>query len=222
MSVAEHAMMLLLACAKQLLRADRAVRSGTDWNWRNRLEAGELAGRHLLLLGFGRIGRRIASMAQAFDMHIRAYDPWLLAQGWPDDAIKPFDRLPEALAWADAINVSVPKADRPLLGATEFEHVKPGAIIVNTARGGIVEETALANALSTGRVAAAGIDVFDHEPPAADHPLLAFDSVILSPHIAGVTQEAGEGMAVSSVRNAIGFFTGDIDPDLIVNKSHLA
>jgi D-3-phosphoglycerate dehydrogenase len=89
-------------------------------------------------------------------------------------------------------------------------------IIVNTARGGIVDEIALAAALTDGRVAAAGLDVFEDEPPSKTHPLLAFNQVVLTPHIAGLTQQAAERMAVSSVRNAIDFFSGRLDPNSIV------
>ena len=96
--------------------------------------------------------------------------------------------------------------------------LKPGAIVVNTARGGIVDEAALVLALADGRVAAAGLDVLDDEPPAKDHPLLAYDQVVLSPHIAGLTQQAAERMAAASVQNVIDFFEGRIDPALIVNK----
>ena len=96
--------------------------------------------------------------------------------------------------------------------------MKPGVIIVNTARGGIVDENALGAALAEGQVGAAGLDVFDDEPPAKDHPLLAFEQVLLTPHIAGLTQQAAERMAVSSVQNVLDFFAGRLDPDLIVNK----
>ena len=216
MSVAEHAMMLILSCAKQTIRADRAVRKG-PWGWRNRLEAGEISRKRLLIIGYGRSGRQLARMAEGFSMEIQAFDPYLVRQGWPKGTVSPAATLATGLAWADVVSVHAPKSAGPILGAEEFACLKPGAIVVNTARGGIVDEAALAVALSEGRVAAAGLDVFDDEPPAKDHPLLAFEQVVLSPHIAGLTQEAAERMAVSSVQNVIDFFAGRLDPDLIVN-----
>ena len=216
-SVAEHAMMLILASAKRLICADHAVREGS-WGWRNALEAGEIAGKNLLIIGFGRSGRHLARMAECFGMKTRAFDPFLFNMGWPDGSVTPVASLADGLAWADVISVHVPKSGRPILGAEEFAQVKPGVIIVNTARGGIVDETALAAALTAGRVAAAGLDVFDDEPPATNHPLLAFDQVLLTPHIAGLTRAAAERMAVSCVQNVLDFFAGHLAPALIVNK----
>ena len=128
-------------------------------------------------------------------------------------------KLADGLAWADVVSVNAPRTDRPLLGAEEFAQLKPGAILVNTARGGIVDEVALAQALAAGRVAAAGLDVFDDEPPAKDHPLFALDQVVLSPHIAGLTAQAGERMAVASVQNVLDFFADRLDPDLVINRN---
>jgi D-3-phosphoglycerate dehydrogenase len=216
-SVAEHAMMLIFACAKRLNRADRSVREGA-WGWCNALEAGEITDKNLLIVGFGRSGRHLARMAEVFGMKTRAYDPFLLDKGWPDGPVSPVALLDDGLAWADVISVHTPKAGRPILGAEEFAQVKPGVIIVNTARGGIVDERALVAALTAGRVGAAGLDVFDDEPPAKDHPLLALDQVVLTPHIAGLTQPAAERMAVSSVQNVLDFFAGRLDPALIVNQ----
>ncbi len=207
LSVAEHAMMLILACSKQAIRADRAARTG-PWGWRNALEAGEISGKRLLIIGYGRSGRQLAEMAKGFRMEICAYDPLLRERGWPDGRVSPVVSLLDGLALADVVSVHVPKSGRPILGANEFSCIKPGAIVVNTARGGIIDEAALASALADGRVSAAGLDVFDDEPPANDHPLLGFDQVVLSPHIAGLTQQAAERMAVSSVRNVIDFFAG--------------
>lgn len=220
-SVAEHACMMILACAKRALRADAAVRTG-PWGWRNRLESQDLRGRNLLLLGYGRIGRHVGAMMAGFGMEVRACDPYLEAHGWPADGVPSAGPLAGALGWADVISVSAPKGERPLIAAPEFAAMKDGAILINTARGGIVDETALAAALDSGRVAAAGLDVFETEPPAADNPLLAFDQVLLSPHIAGVTEGAAERMAIGSVQNILDFFAGTLDASLVVNKGHLA
>lgn len=219
-SVAEHAMMLLLAATKRLIRADRSVRDN-EWGWRNRLEPNELAGKRLLILGFGRIGRHLARMAATFGMDVRAYDPFLARQGWPEGPVASVSDLQAGLAWADAISVNVPKAERPVIGPVELSAMKPTAVLINTARGGVVDEAALIAALRAGRIAAAGIDVFDDEPPAADHPFFGFDQVILTPHIAGLTAECGERMAISSVQNVLDFFAGRIDSALVVNGAEL-
>lgn len=221
-SVAEHAMMLLLACAKRARLADRAVREPAHWGWRNRLEAGEISGCRLLILGYGRTGRHLARMARGFAMDVRAFDPFLAAQGWPLDGTAPVPSLAEGLAWADAVSVHVPKAERPTLGAAELVLLRHGAILINTSRGGVVDEAALAEALASGRVGAAGLDVLDDEPPPENHPLFAFDQVILSPHIAGLTADAAKRMAIASVQNAIDYLDGRLDPALLVNKDALA
>ncbi len=219
-SVAEHSMMLILSAVKQTLRADRSVRSG-DWAWRNLLQAQEVSGKNLLVIGYGRIGRHLARLAGAFDMKVRAYDPYLLQNGWPSGNVEPVSDLLEGLAWADAVSINVPRADRPLLGAREFAAMKPNAVLVNTARGGIVEEEALVAAIASGKLAGAGLDVFDQEPPPANSPLLALDGVLLTPHIAGLTVECAERMAVGSVQNVLDFFNGTIDPNLVVNQAQL-
>ncbi|GHC35693.1 D-3-phosphoglycerate dehydrogenase [Gemmobacter nanjingensis] len=218
-SVAEHAMMQLLAGAKRALRADRAVRDPAGWGWRNRMEAQEISGKNLLILGYGRIGRHLARMAAGFHMQVRAHDPYLEQAGWPDGPVHPVP-LDEGLAWADCISVHIPKGDRPILGAAEIARMKHGAILANTARGGVVDETALARALASGQIAAAGVDVFETEPPAAS-PLLAQDNAILSPHIAGLTADCGERMAIAAIQNALACLDGSIDPDLIVNRNIL-
>jgi D-3-phosphoglycerate dehydrogenase len=178
-----------------------------------------VSGKTLLIIGYGRIGRHLATMASAFGMKIVAYDPYLAAKGWPDGQVACADDLSVALAVADFVSVHIPKADKPIIGAAELAGMMRGAIIVNTARGGIVDEAALADALRSGQIAAAALDVFDAEPPSADHPLLAFDQVILTPHTAGLTAEAAERMAVSSVQNVLNFFAGKLDPALVVNAA---
>lgn len=194
-SVAEHAAMMLLAASKRALRSDRAVRDGA-WSWRNGMESTELRGRNLLLVGFGRVGRHVATMMGGFGMTIRAHDPSQVRRGWPEGPVAPVASLHEGLAWADAISLSVPRRDKPVIGPAEFAAMKPGVVLVNTARGGVVDEAALVEALRTGIVGAAGLDVFEQEPLPRDHPLAGFDQVLLSPHIAGVTADAAERMVL--------------------------
>jgi D-3-phosphoglycerate dehydrogenase len=220
-SVAEHAMMQLLAAAKRARKADSAVRSGGQWNWRNQLEQQEISGKRLLILGYGRSGRHLARMASGFAMEIVAFDPHLEKAGWPADGVQPVSDLDAALGWADYISVHVPKSDKPAIGAAEIALMKQGVILVNTARGGVVCESALVEALESGQIGAAGLDVFEEEPPAKTSPLLAYDNVILSPHIAGLTAECSERMAIGAIGNAIDYLNGRIDPALVVNTSAL-
>ena len=219
-SVAEHTCMMVLAASKRALRGDASVRTG-PWGWRHSLESQDLRGRNLLILGYGRIGRHTGEMMSGFQMNVRAYDPYLSSQGWPKGAVEPADNLSTALGWADVITVSAPKADKPLIGSTEFGMMKDGVVVVNTARGGIIDEAALVAALETGKVGAAGLDVFEAEPPIEGNPLHQFDQVILSPHIAGVTEGASERMAIGSAQNIIDFFKSRINPKLVVNRREI-
>ena len=146
---------------------------------------------------------------------------WRAKTGWPAGDVAPVATLAEGLATADVVPVHIPKADAPIIAAAEIALMKHGAIIINTARGGIVDKAALADALRSGQIAAAGLDVFDADPPARDHPLLAFDQVILSPHTAGLTCEAADRMATASVQTVPDHFAGRLDSALIVNKDAL-
>ncbi|MGY0193913.1 hydroxyacid dehydrogenase [Leptothrix sp. BB-4] len=219
-AVAEHSMMLLLATLKQTLRADRSVRSG-NWSWRNQLQSQEAGGKNLLIVGYGRSGRHLARMASGFGMTIRSYDPYLEKMGWPEGEVRPISNLHEALAWADAVSIHVPRDDQPLIGAAELACLKPSAVLVNSARGGIVDEAALINALQAGSIAAAGLDVFEDEPLKPDSRLLSLDNVLLTPHIAGLTEGCAERMALHSVQNVLDFFDGHIALDRVINRAQL-
>ncbi len=213
-SVAEHAMMLLLAAAKRVTEADNAIRHGS-WGWRNGLKSVELGGKRLLILGFGRSGRHLARMAQGFRMEVCVHDPFLSAD--PEPPVTRVADLTDGLRTADFVSIHIPRTDRPLIGAAELAAMKRGAIIVNTSRGGIVDEAALATALSSGHLGGAGFDVFDTEPPGPDSPLVRAERMVITPHIAGLTAECGERMAVQSVQNVLDFLAGRIDPALVVN-----
>jgi D-3-phosphoglycerate dehydrogenase / 2-oxoglutarate reductase len=215
--VAEHAMMLILAATHRLIAADRATRSG-DWAWRNGLQTREVAGKRLLIVGFGRIGQKLAALAQAFGMEVHAHDPYIPESAWPSGASRAPD-LAAALARADAVSLHLPRADKAILGAAELALMKPTCVVVNTARGGLVDEVALANALRVGRLGGAGIEVFNAEPPGKDHPLFGLDQAVLTPHNAALTVECAERMALASVQNVLDFFAGTLDPALIVNRA---
>jgi D-3-phosphoglycerate dehydrogenase / 2-oxoglutarate reductase len=215
--VAEHAMMLILAATHRLIAADRATRGG-DWAWRNGLQTHEVAGKRLLILGFGRIGQKLAGLAQAFGMEVHAHDPYIPADQWPASAIRVFD-LGQALKQADAVSLHLPRGEGFVLGATELALLQPTAVIVNTARGGLVDEVALADALRAGRLGGAGIEVFEAEPPGKNHPLFGLDQAVLTPHNAALTVECAERMALASVQNVLDFFAGTLDPALVVNRA---
>ena len=216
-AVAEHTLMLMLSVARHTAVHDRAARNG-QWNIRNRFETVELDGRTLLLVGFGRIGRRVAELAQAFGMVVTAYDPLVPGDVMARSRVRHAADLATALGQADFISLHVPALPKgSLIGEAELARLKPGAILVNAARGGLVDEPALDRALRGGRLRGAGLDVLSSEPPPADHPLLANERVTISPHSAGLTDECAARMAVASVQNILDFFAGTLDSRLIVN-----
>jgi D-3-phosphoglycerate dehydrogenase len=220
-AVAEHTLMLMLSAARRTVAHDHAARSG-DWNIRNAFETTELDGKHLLLLGLGRIGRRVAQLAQAFGMRVTAYDPFVTREAMESLGVANAATIHEALPLADYISLHVPLSPKgPVIGPSELALMKPSAIIVNAARGGLVDEMALDQALRQGRLAAAALDVLAEEPPASSHPLLSNPKVTISPHSAGLTAECAARMAISSVQNILDFFEGRLSPTLIVNASDI-
>ncbi|MGF1563094.1 MAG: hydroxyacid dehydrogenase [Geminicoccaceae bacterium] len=218
-SVAEHAMMLLLAASHRLLAYDAATRHSADWGYRNSLEGREIAGKRLLIIGLGRIGRQLAKMAAGFDLDVFAYDPYQRTA--PPDNVTMVDDLDAALTDADLVSLHIPKTDGVLLDAARLARMKPSAVIVNTARGGSVDEPALASALFNKTIHGAGLDVFTHEPPEADNPLIASRYAVLTPHIAGLSLECAARMATVSAQNIVDFFAGRLDPNLVVNAEAL-
>jgi D-3-phosphoglycerate dehydrogenase len=220
-SVAEHTLMMMLAVAKQALHHDAGVRDG-NWGCRNAFSAVELAGRTLLLLGFGRIGQGVAKLAQPFGMRVAVHDPYQSDDFIRSKGCLPVSGIAEFLPEADFLSVHMPLSDgKPLIGEPELALMKPSAILINTARGGIIDEQALCAALQSGRLGGAGLDVMVHEPPAADDPLMSCPRVLLSPHVAGLTQEAAMRMSVSAVENILDCFSGVLDSSLVVNAREI-
>lgn len=221
-AVAEHTLMLMLAVARQTAAHDRAAKSG-NWNIRNRFETVELDGKELLLMGLGRIGRRVAQLAQAFGMTVAAYDPFVPSDVMAKHGVRPVTKLDTALASADYLSLHLPPSPSgPLIGEAQLACMKPTAIIVNAARGGLVDESALDNALRNGKLYGAGLDVLAQEPPLPEHPLLSNPRVTISPHSAGLTEECAARMAIASVQNILDCFDGKLDPALVVNAKAIS
>ncbi len=222
LSVAEHTMFLILDLAKRGLEYDRATRTG-NWKLRDTFGATELSGKTLLLLGFGRIGREVAKRAQPFGMTVMAYDPFVRDAAMLAARVMPVAKLDDALRVADYVSVHMPMTPetRGIIGARALGLMKSSAIVISTARGGLVDEAALVEALKTRRIRAAGLDVFEEEPPPADHPFFAFDNILLSPHMAGLTEECAMRMAMVSANNVLAGLDGRLDRELVVNKQVL-
>lgn len=221
-SVAEQAMMFLLALAKQVHAFDPLVRAG-DWARRTEVRPFDLDGRTLLVIGLGRIGSRLVRRARAFDMRVLGHDPYLAPDTVRAMGAEPVEDFRAVLGEVDAVSVHCPRnaGTIGMIGAAELAALRPGALVVNCARGGIVEEAALLAAVRSGQVAGAGIDVFDVEPPAADHPFFAEKRILLTPHSAGMSLEASRRSAVQTVENILAAFDGALDPAVVVNKEVL-
>ena len=209
--------------SKRCAAHDRAVRTG-NWAIRNNFAAVELAGRTLLILGFGRIGREVARRALAFDLTVLVYDPYVGAAAVAAAGGRKIEDWRTALGEADVVSLHLPRTPETegAIGAAELAAMRPGAFLINAARGGLVDEAALAAALRDKAIGGAGLDTFDAEPPSPDNPLLALDTVIVSPHCAGLTDECAARMGVAAARNALDGIDGRLDPALVVNRDVLA
>ena len=202
--VAEGAVTLLLAAYRKVRERHEAVVQGRFMEARHTPVTESLWGKTVGILGFGQIGRYTAQICKGFNCKILAYDPWAAEETFEKAGVERVTDLNEILSRSDAISVHVPlsKETHHLIGARELARMKPGAVIVNTARGGIIDEDALAHSLRSGHIAGAGIDVFEEEPPSAASPLLAAPNTVLSPHVAGMSQdslrELGEAVAVAT------------------------
>ncbi|MDI3299263.1 MAG: phosphoglycerate dehydrogenase [Bacillota bacterium] len=205
LSAAEHTFALMLAMVRHLPAADAALRAG---RWERHLVGVQLYGKTLGIVGMGRIGRQVALRALAFGMRVLAHDPYL--GGGQSVGDVRLVGLEELLGEADILTVHTPLTPqtRHLIGAREIALMKPGAYVVNCARGGIVDEEALAVALREGRLAGAALDVWEEEPPRPDHPLLQLDRVVVTPHLGASTVEAQRLNAETVADELIRWFAG--------------
>jgi D-3-phosphoglycerate dehydrogenase len=217
-SVAEQAFNLIIALAKKN-RAMHAMVTADNWTQRHAMPPMELSGKTILIVGFGRIGTRTARRCAAFDMTVLIHDPYIKQDNIRSAGYQIVDNLDTALPIADIVCIHCPKSPETvgMFDATRLGLMKQGAFIVNTARGGIIDEPALYKALVSGHLGGAGLDVFEQEPTPPDNPLLSLENVISSPHMAGVTVEAVAAMAVATSRNILSVLDGTPNRENTIN-----
>ena len=221
-SVAEQALFMMLTLAKRAVEMHALVRDGA-WASRLGLLPYDLFGKTVLIVGFGRIGTRTAKRCLAMEMNVLVYDPYKPAAEIKAAGCEPVADLDAALPRADFVSLHCPKTPETvgMFNATRLKRLKPTAYLINTARGGIVEEKALYDALVSGRLAGAGLDVFEQEPPPSGHSLLELPNVIMAPHVAGVTREAVDRMSEQTARNILSALDGEPIRQNVINQDVL-
>ena len=183
----------------------------------------DLYGKTVLIVGFGRIGTRTAKRCLAMEMNVLVYDPYKPATEIKAAGCEPVADLDAALPRADFVSVHCPKTPETigLFNAARLKRMKPTAYLINTARGGIVDEAALYDALKSGKLAGAGLDVFEQEPPPLGHRCSSFPNVIIAPHVAGVTREAVDRMSEQTARNILSVLDGEPIRQNVINQDVL-
>lgn len=220
-STADLTFALLLAVSRRVVEADRFLSDNEDWIWGPRFFLGrDLQEEFLGIVGYGRIGAAVARRARAFGMRVIATGRQAKAPQAAADGVEPV-RMRELLANADAVSLHCPLTPHThhLIGEAELAAMKSTAVLINTARGPLVDEQALADALSTGRIRAAGLDVFEHEP--ALHPTLqALPNLVATPHIGSAGEQTRDRMAVLAVDNALAVLAGSAPLTPVVAGAH--
>jgi D-3-phosphoglycerate dehydrogenase len=215
-SVAEHVLGMMLCLSKRIVESDHVLRRDRNVN-RNALMGNEVQGRTIGIVGIGNVGRRVAQLCNGlFGMTVLAYDPYLTAAEIAARGAEKVE-LDDLLRRSDYVSLSCPltKDNRGMIGARQFAVMQPRAFFITTARGFIHDEAALTQALRDKRIAGAGLDVWDKEPPPPDHPLLQFDNVLASPHTAGVTVEARTNMGRIAAEQILDALDGKRPPRIV-------
>jgi D-3-phosphoglycerate dehydrogenase len=222
-SVAEQALFMMLTLAKRAVEMHSIVKDG-NWGYRLGMLPYDLFGKTVLIVGFGRIGTRTAKRCLAMEMNVLVYDPYKSADEIKAAGCEPVADLDAALPRADFVSIHCPKTSETIamFNAARLERMKPTAYLINTARGGIIDEPALYEALVSGRLAGAGLDVFEQEPPPAGHSLFELPNVIMAPHVAGVTREAVDRMSEQTARNILSALDGNPIRQNVINQDVLA
>ena len=213
-AVAEHTLMLMLATHRRMMFYANNVKAGAWKQEQDRkIDVFELEGKTLGLIGMGNIGREVARRAAAFDMELQYYDKYHPLTPVEEETmgIKAVD-MDTLLQTSDVVSTHVPltRETYGMIGKRELELMKPTGVVINTSRGGVIEETALAEALISGTIAAAGLDVMEHEPPDANHPLLQIENLVITPHTAGPTLESIPKRAANGFENIQHVWSGQL------------
>jgi D-3-phosphoglycerate dehydrogenase / 2-oxoglutarate reductase len=221
-SVAEQALFMMLTLAKRAVEMHSIVKDG-KWGHRLGMLPYDLFGKTVLIVGFGRIGTRTAKRCLAMEMNVLVYDPYKSAAEIKAAGCEPIADLDAALPRADFVSVHCPKTPETvgMFNAARLARMKPTAYLINTARGGIVDERALYAALVSGKLAGAGLDVFEQEPPPMGHSLFELPNVIMAPHVAGVTREAVDRMSEQTARNILSALDGEPIRQNVINQDVL-
>ena len=221
-SVAEQALFMMLMLAKRAVEMHSLVRDN-KWAARLGMLPYDLFGKTVLIIGFGRIGTRTAKRCLAMEMNVLIYDPYKPAAEIKAAGCEAVPDLDAALPRADFVSIHCPKSPETvgMFDAARLKRLKPTAYLINTARGGIVDEDALYDALVSGKLAGAGLDVFEQEPPPAGHSLFELPNVIMAPHVAGVTREAVDRMSEQTARNILSVLDGDPLRQNVINQDVL-
>ncbi len=221
-SVAEHTLMLMLACTRSLPKQDRTVRDGR-FTARDRLVGGDLDGATVLIVGFGRVGKQVAHRCKAMGMNVTVADIKLDRVLAEESGYRDVTDFGPELGQADFLSLHVPldTATRNLIDSAELSELPAGAIVINCARGGVIDETALVDALESNQVHAAGIDIFENEPPDSDHPFFQRSDVILTPHTAAASRRSMQEMSRMTMQNILDCFDGRLSEDCIFNLDDL-
>ena len=218
-AVSEHVFYLMLTISKNFLNLDNEVRIGNFKSNINKFETFELHNKEILIAGFGRIGKNLIKKCIGFDMRVNVYDPYVDEKTIINAGGKKVDSFDEALKTADFLSIHIPLNEntKDLINLKKMKTMKKNSVIINTARGGIVNEADLNQALNEKIILAAGLDVFFNEPVNLDNPLLKNKRVILSPHTAALTDECKIRMGKETAQNIIDFFEKKVDKNMLVN-----
>jgi D-3-phosphoglycerate dehydrogenase len=218
-AVAEHTLSFILSMLKDMPNLDRRIREEEYAPVRKSVKLGELRGKEIGFIGLGRIAKRVIELLRPFGVTIRAFDPYASKEVFETLDVEPIASIEALLPISDVVLIHVPLTPETkyLLNAERLALMKPGSMLVNSARGGIVEEKALVDALENGQLRFAATDVFESEPPSGDNPLFERRDIIFSPHCAALTAEALEAMATQSAAGVASVLRGE-EPEFLVNR----